>query len=102
MNVSSDFMMSASFCCFAAMSWSDGVVVPPLPFPSAVVPLVPAVRESGLGGIAVEEEEDKLPEGCVGVAAGEELGDAFEGEEPAEGSDNKEDIMQRLRTFHIV
>jgi hypothetical protein len=68
----------------------------------AVVPLVPAVGEPGLGGIAVEEEEDELAEGRVGVAAGEELGDALEGDEPGKGLDNKEEIRQRLRTFHVV
>lgn len=93
-NVSSALRIPASLACLAAMS--------SVASPSAVVPLVPAVGEPGLGGIAVDEEEHELAEGSVRVSAGEELGDALEREEPPEGLDNKEEVRQRLRTFHVV
>jgi|SRR3569833_2055419 len=70
--------------------------------PSAVVPLLPAVRDAGSGGIVAEEEEEKAAEEGVVVAVREELGDAFEGQDPADGLDNKPEISKRLRSFHIV
>jgi len=36
------------------------------------------------------------------VAVGEELGDAFEGDDEADRLDNNPEISERLRTFHIV
>lgn len=69
---------------------------------SAVVPLFPVVRHSGLSGVAVDEEEEQSAEEVVVVAFGEELGDAFEGHDPSDGLDNNPEISKRLRTFHTV
>ena len=88
MNVSSDWRMLASDSCGSE--------------PSAVVPLFPVVGEPGLGWVAAEEEGKQGSEGGFVLALGEELGDAFEGHDPAEGLDNKPEIRQRRRTFHIV
>lgn len=68
---------------------------------SAVVPLFPVVRDAGFGGVAVEEEDENSAECVVVVAVGEELGDAFEGDDPGDGLHNKPEISKRLRTFHI-
>ena len=67
-----------------------------------VVPLFPVVGEAGFGGIAAEEEDEEVAEEGFVVALGEVLGDALEGDDPAEGLDNKPEIRQRRRTFHIV
>lgn len=69
---------------------------------SAVVPLLPAVGEAGLGGVAVEEEGDELAEGVVVVAEREVVEHALEHDDPADGLENKPEISERLRTFHIV
>lgn len=69
---------------------------------SAVVPLPPIVGESWFGGVAAEEESDEGAKDGLVVALGEELSDAFEGHDPADGLHNKPEIRQRRRTFHIV
>lgn len=80
-------------CCLCSSSCSSS---------SAVVPLFPVVWDSGAGGVSVDKEEKKSAEEVVIVAVGEEVGDAFEGEEPGKGLDNNPEIRQRLRTFHTV
>jgi len=100
---SSDRRASRSCCSAAAVSSTEPAgAASPDTGPSAVVPLFPAVRGSWTGGVVVEEEEDKAAEGVVVVAFGEELGDAFEGEDPADRLDNNPEISERLRTFHMV
>ena len=69
---------------------------------SAVVPLFPVVGESGCGRVVAEEEGDDGAKGGLVLALGEELGDAFEGDDPSESLDNDPEIRQRRRTFHIV
>jgi hypothetical protein len=74
---------------------------------SRVVPFFPGVGETGLGRVSVETdelvaEEDELADKLVVVAAGEVVGDSVEGEDEAEGLENKPCISKRLRSFHIV
>lgn len=84
-------------------SCSDRPVVAILPWlGSGIVPLVPIVRESGLGRVSAKDEGNELPEDGVGLALAEELGNTFEGEDPSEGLENSPDVRQRLRTFHTV
>jgi hypothetical protein len=100
-NPSSDRSTSRSFCSAAAAS-APGSVGIGSSDASAVEELLPTFADSGPGGVAVEEEEDEAAEGVVVVAVGEELGDAFEGEDPADRLNNNPEISERLRTFHIV
>lgn len=50
----------------------------------------------------IEEEEENSTEHVVVVAVREEFGDAFQGEDPADGLHNNPEISKRLRTFHTV
>ena len=88
MKASSDWRMFASDSCGSEAS--------------AVVPLFPVVGEPGLGWVAAEEEGKEGSEGGFVLSLGEELGDAFESDDPSEGLDNDPEIRQRRRTFHIV
>ena len=50
-----------------------------------VIPLFPVFWEPGACGVSFEEEGDKPTEEDVGMSVVEELGDPFEGDDPAEG-----------------
>lgn len=77
--------------------------MPPEAPSSAVVPLFPVVRDAGFGGVVVEEEEEESAEHVVVVAIREELCDALEGEDPADGLHDNPQVSKHLRrTFHIV
>lgn len=69
-----------------------------------VAPLFPGIGERWSGGIASEEESNDASEDGLVVALGEVLvlSDAFEGKDPPDRLDNKPEIRQRRRTFHIV
>lgn len=53
-----------------------------------------------MGGVVVDEEAEEAAEDVVVVDVREELGDALEREQPADGADNKPEISKRLRSFH--
>lgn len=107
MKPSSDLSESRSFSRASARPVSSGAP-PSSPGPAgaaslAVVPLFPVVRDAGFGGVVVEEEEEDAAEHVVVVAVREELCDAFEGEDPAEGLHDNPQVSKHLRrTFHIV
>ena len=67
-----------------------------------VVPLFSGTGERWSGGIASEEESNDASEDSLVAAFGEVLSDAFEGKDPPDCLDNKPEIRQRRRTFHIV
>ena len=75
---------------------------------SSVVPFFPGFRDAGLGGFVVAvsaelvAEENESAEEAVVVSVGKVLGDSFEGDDEAEGLENKPCISKRRRTFHIV
>ncbi|TLD17478.1 uncharacterized protein PgNI_00947 [Pyricularia grisea] len=69
---------------------------------STIVPLDPVFWRSWCGWVVVDEEEDEAAEDSVVVSVGEEVGNAFEGDEPADGADNEPQISKRLRSFHTV
>lgn len=69
---------------------------------STVVPLDPVFWRSWYGWVVVEEEEDETADDSVVVSVGEEVGNALEGDEPADGADNEPQISKRLRSFHTV
>lgn len=75
---------------------------------SRVVPFFPGIGEAGLRGVVIAvstdlvEEEDESSEETVVVAVGKVLGNSFEGNDEAEGLENKPCISKRRRTFHIV
>lgn len=69
---------------------------------SAVVPLFPAVWESGGCRVSAEEEGDKPSEDRVRVAVAEELCDSLEGQDPGDGPENNPEVRHRLRMFHMV
>ena len=69
---------------------------------SCVVPLLPVVREAWGGRVALEEDVDDAADEVMGVAVAEEVGDALEGHDPADGLDNDPEVSERLRAFHAV
>lgn len=69
---------------------------------SVVIPVFPVVRGLGRGGVSVEDEGDETAEEVVGMSVTIIFCDAFEGGDPSDGLDNKPEIRQRLRAFHIV
>lgn len=96
-NPSSDLMISRSLSCpaFLLSSWASssvGFVSTPVVSTSspasAVVPLFPAIGWSGAGGVAVDKEEEDASKDVVVVPVGEELGNAVEGNDPANGLEN--------------
>ena len=100
---SSDLMVEKS-CVSAAAAVSSSAVSSLLVSVawSAVVPLLPAVWEAGSGGIAAEDDDEKLVEEGAVVAEREVLEDALEHDDAADGLENEPEIRQRLRAFHIV
>ena len=87
---SSDFMIPRSFSWLALVSSSTSsfVISASPPVSSTIVPLVPAFGEPGAGWVAVDEEEENASEDVVVVAVREELGNAVEGDDPADRLEN--------------
>ena len=100
---SSDLMVEKSWVSAAAAASPS--VLPSLVVSvawSAVVPLLPAVWEAGSGGVAAEDDDEKLVEEGTVVAEGEVLEHALEHDDAANGLENEPEIRQRLRAFHTV